>query len=369
MATYKVLQDIEAEDTLVGPLTLRQCVYAAVAALAGYLYFISIAKHAAFMVIFLFPFVAIGLFFAFPWSKQQPTEIWALAKIRFYFKPRVRIWNQTGTKELVTVTAPRTAKVQRPNALSSTEVHSRLRALADTIDSRGWAVKNVDLGYYTQPSLLNENPDRLTGMASFPEQHIASDVSDSEDMFDVQNNPVAQKFDIMMTQAAGTHRQQLMQQASGQQGTVPAGQAAATAAPGQNNAAAPYWHMQATPGILPAPISNRPANPASPLIDSDEQALAEQLQPQAPQPAPPAVSPAPQAQVQPANDYAQMRSAVPQPVTAPAPQAPQPPVTAPPNPAILELANNNDLNVATIAREAQARQPQAPQNGVDISLR
>ena len=28
MATYKVIQDIEAEDKLIGPLTLRQFIYA-----------------------------------------------------------------------------------------------------------------------------------------------------------------------------------------------------------------------------------------------------------------------------------------------------------------------------------------------------
>jgi len=40
MATYKVIQDIEAEDKLVGPLTLRQFIYAAIAAICGYLSFL-----------------------------------------------------------------------------------------------------------------------------------------------------------------------------------------------------------------------------------------------------------------------------------------------------------------------------------------
>ncbi|MGH7158305.1 MAG: PrgI family mobile element protein [Candidatus Saccharimonadales bacterium] len=33
MATYKVIQDIEAEDKILGPLTLRQFIYAGVAAI------------------------------------------------------------------------------------------------------------------------------------------------------------------------------------------------------------------------------------------------------------------------------------------------------------------------------------------------
>lgn len=50
MATYKVIQDIEAEDKLVGPLTLRQFVYAGIAAVSGYLGFLMATKGAPFML-------------------------------------------------------------------------------------------------------------------------------------------------------------------------------------------------------------------------------------------------------------------------------------------------------------------------------
>ena len=52
MSTYKVLQDIEAEDKLIGPLTLRQFIYALVAAFNGYLTFMVITKGIAFMAAF-----------------------------------------------------------------------------------------------------------------------------------------------------------------------------------------------------------------------------------------------------------------------------------------------------------------------------
>ena len=146
MATYKVLQDIEAEDTLIGPLTLRQCIYAGIAVIGGYLSFVLISRGVGYLSVVFLPFILGGLFFAFPWSKQQTTEVWALAKVRFFLKPRKRIWNQSGVKELVTITAPRRAPKNYSRHLSPTEVQSRLRALADTIDSRGWAVKNIELG-------------------------------------------------------------------------------------------------------------------------------------------------------------------------------------------------------------------------------
>src|SRR5882724_11161138 len=101
MATYKVLQDIEADDKLLGPLTFRQFIYAGVAAINLYLCFLAVTKGFPVGIVIFFPFVVVGGFFAWPWSGDQPTEIWALAKIRFLVKPRKRIWNQSGVRELV----------------------------------------------------------------------------------------------------------------------------------------------------------------------------------------------------------------------------------------------------------------------------
>ena len=85
MATYKVIQDIEAEDKLLGPLTLKQFVYAGVTAICLYASFLALTKHVTFLLaIFLPPGLLTG-FLAFPWKRDQPTEVWAVAKIRFLF--------------------------------------------------------------------------------------------------------------------------------------------------------------------------------------------------------------------------------------------------------------------------------------------
>ncbi|HEX8227376.1 MAG TPA: PrgI family protein [Candidatus Saccharimonadales bacterium] len=365
MATYKVLQDIEAEDTLVGPLTLRQCIYAAIAVMAGYLSFICITKGAPFLVVFLLPFVAFGLFFAFPWSKQQSTEIWALAKVRFYLKPRKRIWNQSGVRELVTITVPKTINKNYTKNLTPDQVKSRLKALADTIDSRGWAVKNVDMGYYTRTAAVQGGggSDRLVDTSNMPRDVPNYDTSMTADIFDVQNNPVAQKLDMMMSQSAGAHHQQLMQQMSQPQPALPPA-GGLQAAPPQPDS---YWHMRtiapagqqpATGPVQAMPVPPAPAMPANAPIVLPGQYATAQTQPGYDISLP---APLPTATVTPLTpaDYTNIRvpgvqAAPPAPVPPP-PAAAQASVTAPPNPAILELANNNDLNVATIAREAQAR--------------
>src|SRR6185295_1780581 len=111
MAQYKVIQDVEAEDKLLGPLTLRQFIYAGITAILLYLSYFAATHSATFLIIIFFPFALVTGFFAFPWGRDQPTEVWALAKVRFLLKPRRRIWDQSGAKELVTITAPKKAHV------------------------------------------------------------------------------------------------------------------------------------------------------------------------------------------------------------------------------------------------------------------
>lgn len=383
MATYKVLQDIEAEDKLIGPLTLRQFIYALCAALFGYLTFFVITKGAAFMAAIFFPLTVVGLFFAWPWSRDQPTEIWALAKIRFLVKPRKRIWNQSGIKELVTITAPKRVEQVLTNGLTQSEVRSRLKALSDTIDSRGWAIKNVNISAYGQPALIMGDPssDRLISTASLPQPIVASDVGAADDMLDVQNNRVAQKFDSMITASAKAHRQQVidkMQNAATPVPPPPAPQPLQT--PTANNN---YWFLNQpaqTSAVVPqdtvtfntqvvAPgssASDLPVSAAAPT--ADEEAFIKQLK------AEPAFSPNMHGHlhvIQPLSAQKAAAEAA-QAATAPANPQPQQPAPAPkvtqaPDAAILDLARNDDLNVATIAREAQKRK-EPPQDEVVISL-
>src|SRR5579862_1612635 len=206
MATYKVIQDIEAEDKLVGPLTLRQFIYACIAAVCGYLSFIAIAKGGSiFLVVTLPPMLFTG-FFAFPWGRDQPTEIWALAKIRFFLKPRQRIWDQSGVRQLVTITAPKRVQQFVPS-LSQNEVNSRLLALASTLDTRGWEVKNVNANLF-DPARTGTIPDsdRLVAPSSIPKVVPEVDVTAGDDMLDATNNPQAARLDQLISASSTSRR-------------------------------------------------------------------------------------------------------------------------------------------------------------------
>ena len=209
MATYKLIQNIEAEDKILGPLTLRQFIFALVAAFFGYLCFICIAKQVYFLLIIFAPPGLLMGFFAFPFGGDQPTEIWALAKLRFYFKPRKRIWDQSGAKEMVTITVPKKIERSFTDGLSETEVQSRLKALASTIDSRGWAIKNVNIDNYSPNPLATASTDRLLDIASVPNTVPETIIQASDDILDENNNPIAQQFDSMIAQSTQRYRQEL----------------------------------------------------------------------------------------------------------------------------------------------------------------
>jgi hypothetical protein len=420
MAVYKVIQDIEAEDKLLGPLTLRQFIYAGAAALFYYLTFLALTKGAAFMSVVFLPIALIGTFFAWPWSRDQPTEIWALAKIRFYVKPRKRIWNQSGVKELVTITAPRKLQTVYTNGLTQNEVQSRLRALAETIDSRGWAIKNVNVNMYQQPDVATvATSDRLIDMATIPQQVPELDIQASDDVMEA-SSPIARQFDTMIAASTKAHRQEIIDNLSniGEGKPVQKGNdywflnqpGAATSVVPQDavtfntqvvspNAQGPMAPA-ATPVVQqlqlpPEQIQEAPLDEAALIEKLHEQDRRENVNPynrwhtiqplsqqqaqqqviqqqnaqnnlsgtqgyQPPQFQQPMMPPAP---VAPAY---QSQMPTPQASSVPAPQTPQQQVTAAPDPAILQLASNDDLNVATLAREANKRKEL--QDEVVISL-
>lgn len=377
MATYKVLQDIEAEDKLLGPLTLKQFIFAIIFAAIGFVTFklattpeLSIIRW-PFVVLLLIPLVIFG-FLAAPISRDQPNDIWLLARIRFLIKPHARIWNQDGISQLVTITVPKKLERALTNGLAPHEVESRLNALASTLDSRGWAIKNVDVNMFAQPDYfaVSDESDRLIAPSSLPATEPVIDIKAADDMLDAISNPTAQHLDQMVQASTAAHRQQLL--ASVQQ---PSAASSGTVTP-----PADYWFL------------NQPANPTTPepglatfqkstvvapgstdagvpQPTAEERALISKIEAEKAK-APEYTSHL--KRLQPLGGQRGAGSGQSQttvqapsqplggttlPPVAPAAQNPRtqaPPPSAPTsNPAILNLANNDDLNVATIARQAQ----------------
>lgn len=143
MAVYKVPQDVEAEDKLLGPFSFKQFIFLIVAigmvALAWGLF--SVLPPLAIIP------VPVALFFgalALPLRKDQPMEVYLAAVISFILKPKQRLWRADGIERMVEVIAPRVEEKQYGKGYDQAEVNRRLSYLATLVDTHGWSVRGVD---------------------------------------------------------------------------------------------------------------------------------------------------------------------------------------------------------------------------------
>lgn len=143
MAQYKVPQDVEADDKLIGPFSFRQFIYLLVA--AG-LVALAVALFQIFPVLAIIPipFILLFLALALPLKKDQPMETYLAAIISYYLKPHTRIWTPGQRESTVDVTAPKaTDSDDRSRDLTGDEATHRLSFLAEIVDTKGRAIDNI----------------------------------------------------------------------------------------------------------------------------------------------------------------------------------------------------------------------------------
>lgn len=362
MATYKVIQDIEAEDKLIGWMTPRQTIYAAVVMVSGFIGFLLATNGAWWLSIFLLPHMVLFAVLAGPFVHDQPSEVWLLAKIKFFLLPRKRIWDQSGLKELVTITVPKKIERKLTDGLSQTEVKSRLSALANTIDSRGWAVKNVNVNLYAQPDYAMAGSDRLIDTNILPQDVPNFEVTAQDDILDERSNPVAQHLDQMIAQSTQAHRQQVVQQMKNPQPKAdgPADYWFLNATAGQQTQTAPGYatfdhNLTVAPGSTQAAAT--PVAVPDPSTD-DQQALLSKIHSEKKRTHTSSkhlrtIKTLEEKQEEERKEAAKQAKATENKI----------------NPAVQQLANNNDLNISTIARQANKPQQKPDDGEVVISLR
>ena len=142
MSVYKVPQDVEADDKLLGPFSFRQFIYLGIAAMS-----IGIAYGLGKLLLplFIIPLPITVLFgaLALPLRKDQPMETYLAAIVSFYLKPRRRLWDPDGVDSLIEIIAPKTTEVQLTKDLSQGEAQQRFGYLAQIVDSQGWAIRGT----------------------------------------------------------------------------------------------------------------------------------------------------------------------------------------------------------------------------------
>lgn len=188
MSQYKVPQDVEAEDKLIGPFSFRQFIYLIVAAIAGFLCW-ALAQIFIGLLILPLPIVLFFLILALPLRKDQPMEAYLLAMVQFFLKPHNRYWSPDGDISLVEITAPHVEDRHLTKDYSGDEASERLAYLANIIDTGGWASRGVN------PAMTDD---------------AAMAVAHTEDVLD-EDSDVGQSFDDMLATSSTKHKQEMIE--------------------------------------------------------------------------------------------------------------------------------------------------------------
>lgn len=356
MAVYKVPQDVEAEDKLLGPFSFKQFVFLLIAVGGlGMAY----ALATVVLPLGLIP-LPIAIFFfvmALPLRKDQPMEVYMAAVVSFLLKPKQRLWAPDGVEYLVEVTTPKVEEKVYGKGYDQAEVQRRLSYLANLVDSRGWSVRGVN------------NPNSSMRAEVYNEAQVADDLLDD-------NSATAKQISNLIDQSDRKRRQDMV--ARMHQSNTPDTSPTHVSVPTEQPTAAPIDPAPAVPQqpiqpqsilpdipaatangpSLPAPITAamQPANAAvvAPTVSSDTalQAAAEAAKEEIDSPN---LTYTP---------YPTMRQSVIMPINDPqTPHLPSQPSPSPTktqtssattvDPAIMDLANNrHDLSIEDIQREA-----------------
>lgn len=334
MAVYKVPQDVEAEDKLIGPFSFRQFIYLIIVAISCFVAFI---LFQAFPVLVVIPLPVILLFgaLALPLRKDQPMETYLLAIIRFYLKPKRRMWDPEGAASHIEITMPASQERSLIKDFDQDTAQQRLDYLARVMDSRGWSLKGVN----------RSNESVSDG--------VAAEAANAFDIMD-DHAELAKSFDSLLAKKNESSRQEVMERMK--QTGVPARAAAATSTP-----AAP-----AQPGsVAHQDYANNPYDDVLARQFPAGQPAAAAVAPTPPAPAADDNTPAPRFNPYPTAIHQKVVSPyhVPEPTSSPLQplqkaEEPKPakPLTQTVSPDIIRLARNNDLSISAIAHEAHRLQ-------------
>ncbi|GHU07964.1 hypothetical protein FACS189431_3360 [Alphaproteobacteria bacterium] len=185
MGQYKVPQNVEAEDKILGPFSFRQFIYLLVAAAAGAgVWVLGMAFWP--LALIPLPIMLAALALALPLRKDQPMETWLLAMIRFLFIPKKRLWSSDGSSPLIEIDATPVNDAPPLKDIRGQEASNRLSFLAQVLDTGGWST----LGETAAP-IVNSNIDEDAAIKAVGE-------ADRQDMFE-NNNRVNQSISMRLS--------------------------------------------------------------------------------------------------------------------------------------------------------------------------
>lgn len=188
MAQYKVPQDVEADDKLIGPFSFRQFIYLLICA-ALIALCVPLFQVFPLLIILPLPIILFLLALSLPLKKDQPMETYLSAIVAYYMKPHNRIWEPGEPESTIVITAPKKTDEVHLKDLSQEEATHRLSFLADIVDTEGYAIKG--------------------GSSSGVREDVLAEANATKDIFETQYAAFSQQS---FQQTVDTHHAELVNQ-------------------------------------------------------------------------------------------------------------------------------------------------------------
>ncbi len=152
MLQYKVPQNVDVEDKIIGPLTVKQFIQSLIGISIIYILYAVLGpiSFTLFMMIAL-PIVLLFIALAVYKVNDQPFEKFLFALIKYTKRPNIRIW-QKETK-ISDIKIIHTQKEEPKEAEKEEITKSHLDNLAYVLDTRGWTEEHKE-----RQELMQETP-------------------------------------------------------------------------------------------------------------------------------------------------------------------------------------------------------------------
>lgn len=146
---FQVPQFIDIEDKIIGPLTLRQFIYLAIAGVISLIFYFTINFYLWIVVSLILVGAAVAL--AFLKINGQPLPKIILNMINFYIKPQTYVW------------LPEEPKTQKTKEV----IHKRFSANFNLINSLEKIISGISLHQAEQKVLTGSSPNSQKTKAIF----------------------------------------------------------------------------------------------------------------------------------------------------------------------------------------------------------
>ena len=379
MAQYKVPQDVEAEDKLLGPFTFRQFIYLLIMfglIALGFL-FVRIGIW-PLIIILVPPFVLLSIL-ALPLKKDQPMETYLSAVVSFHLKPRKRIWDPGQPNSTIEISAPKQVEDNRTKDLSQEEASRRLSFLADIVDTEGYAIKGSTPNSALREEVYAEANTAQDIFENNQSSNLNKAIQDSNELYHQQavermRNAIQNNYANKVQNATINHYNETPQQPTAQQEYV-AQEQPTYQEPVMPQPAQQYTAYQAP--TLPEPVNysagyyDAPQNYVQPQQQSSD-VIAQQFEQTQPQYQPTFQTETTQIEQSQSESYSQPSQSS-DTIVQPDTYTKEPETTpqeeeSKPTQDMIDLANNSDYSIETLAKQAKRVQEKNNNGEVYISL-